>query len=105
MVLVDVRTPQEWRETGIPDVAEALDMRERTFVTELLALREKHPDRKLGIICAYGVRSRVVANYLVKNGVQGIVDVPAGMMKPRRGWLAAKLPVRAPGEPVVASSQ
>ena len=104
MVLVDIRTPEEWRETGIPDVAEAMDMRERSFVSSLLELRRQYPERKLGIICAYGVRSRVVANFLVKNGVRGIVDVPAGLMKPRRGWLAKKLPLRAPGEPVVAVS-
>lgn len=105
MVLVDVRTPEEWRQTGIPDVAEAMDMRERSFVASLLELRKRHPDRKLGVICASGVRSRVVANFLVKNGLRGIVDVPAGVMKPRRGWLAEKLPVRAPGEPVVVSSR
>jgi rhodanese-related sulfurtransferase len=95
MVLVDIRTPREWRESGLPDVAVPLDMTSKSFVPALLELRRENPSRRLGLICATGARSRYVANWLVQNGVQGVVDVPAGMHT-REGWLAKKLPVRAP---------
>lgn len=100
MVLVDIRTPAEWRETGIPDVAVPLDMRQKGFVQSLLALREAHPDRALGLICAVGGRSAHVAGWLRQNGVEGVVDVSAGMLT-REGWLARGLPVRAPDDGAV----
>jgi rhodanese-related sulfurtransferase len=93
LVLVDIRTPREWRESGVPDVAVPLDMTAKGFVPALLELRRANPSRRLGLICATGARSRYVANWLVQNGVQGVVDVPAGMHT-REGWLAKKLPVR-----------
>ena len=95
LVLVDIRTPREWRESGIPDVAVALDMTAKAFVPTLLELRRRHPSRRVGLICATGVRSRHVANWLARNGIQGVVDVPAGLHTPE-GWLAKRLPVRAP---------
>ena len=47
VTLVDIRTPQEWAATGVPDVAHALDMTEEGFVQKLLALYEAHPDLSL----------------------------------------------------------
>ena len=41
LVLVDIRTPREWRESGIPDVAVALDMTAKAFVPTLVA--DTHP--------------------------------------------------------------
>ena len=99
IILVDIRTPEEWRETGVADVAVTLDMRRRDFVQKLLALRAEHPERKLGLICATGGRSRYLATWLMRNRVAGIIDIPAGMLT-RQGWLKKKLPVRAPGAPV-----
>lgn len=95
MVLVDIRTPDEWRDSGIPDVARPLDMTSKGFVRDLLALRGEDPSVSLGLICATGGRSRYLANWLARNGVRNVVDVPAGVHT-RDGWLAKKLPVRRP---------
>lgn len=103
MFLVDIRTPREWRESGVPDVAVPLDMTRKSFIRDLMALRASEPTRKLGLICASGVRSRYVANLLVHNGIEGVVDVPAGMHS-RNGWRARKLPLRAAEEPVAPRS-
>jgi rhodanese-related sulfurtransferase len=98
LILVDVRTPEEWRESGVPDVAVPLDMREKGFVDELMALRRENPGAQLGLICATGGRSGYVSQWLRRNGVEGVVDVAAGMHT-REGWLANELPVRPPEQP------
>lgn len=95
LVLVDIRTPGEWRQSGVPDLAVPLDMRQGGFIKNLLALRDDNPDAQIGLICATGGRSRHVANWLAQKGVTGVVDVPAGMHT-RDGWLARQLPVRQP---------
>lgn len=97
LILVDIRTPGEWQESGIPDVAVALDMTRKGFVRRLLELREKQPDARIGLICAVGGRSSYVTRWLSRQRVSGVVDVPAGIHTPRTGWLARKLPVRRPG--------
>ena len=83
LILVDIRTPAEWRESGIPDVAVPLDMTRRDFVRELLALRERNPRARLGLICATG--------HVGPWDVAGVAG-----MHTRNGWLARELPVRAP---------
>jgi rhodanese-related sulfurtransferase len=101
MVLVDIRTPREWRDSGIPATAVAMDMTGTTFLRDLRALRDADPQRTLGLICASGGRSRYLAALLVANGIRDIVDVTAGMHT-GSGWLARGLPVRAPDAPLPA---
>jgi rhodanese-related sulfurtransferase len=104
MILVDIRTPAEWRESGIPDVAIPLDMRSGTFLKDLMALRRADPGRKLGLICAVGGRSRYLSHLLARKGIDGLVDVTAGVHG-RNGWRARKLPLRAPDAPMVTSAE
>ncbi len=93
MILVDIRRPEEWRESGVGDVAHPLDMTDPGFVRDLMKLRNANPAAQLGLICATGARSRALASYLVRNGLKDVVDVSAGMHG-RGGWLAKKLPVK-----------
>lgn len=102
MFLVDIRTPSEWRESGVPDVATPLDMTAKNFLQELIALRGSDPTRKVGLICATGGRSRYLSRWLARNGMDGIVDVTAGVHG-RDGWRVRKLPLRAPDAPAVIS--
>jgi len=93
LILVDIRRPEEWQESGVGDVAHPLDMTQPQFFSQLMKLRNANPDAQIGLICATGVRSKALASYLIRNGVKNIVDVSAGMHG-RRGWLASKLPVK-----------
>jgi rhodanese-related sulfurtransferase len=93
LLLIDIRRPEEWRESGVGDVAHPIDMTQPTFFKELMKLREANPDAQFGLICATGVRSRALASYMIRNGIKNVVDVSAGMHG-RRGWLASKLPVK-----------
>jgi rhodanese-related sulfurtransferase len=99
IILVDIRTPEEWAETGIAEGAIALDMRTKSFVNSLLALRESYPDKQIAFICAVGGRSGYLNRFLFQNGFGNTADIPEGMLGSRAGpgWLKAGLPVY-PGE-------
>ena len=94
LVLVDVRHPDEWAETGIAEGAVPIDMRRHDFVEAVTAARGGR-EVAIGVICARGVRSRRMAQRLAAAGIDGIVDVPEGMLGSRAGpgWLARDLPV------------
>jgi rhodanese-related sulfurtransferase len=94
LVLIDIRTPQEWAASGVPDVAVPIDMRSRDFLARVAALKREQPQRKIGFICATGGRSGHVAQYLDEAGLDGIVDVAAGVDGRPDGWLAQGLPVK-----------
>lgn len=100
IVLVDIRTPPEWAETGLPEGAIGLDMSDKTFVKSLVTLREAHPDKPIALICRTGSRSGRVVNILSKQGFPGLVDVSEGVVGGRNGtgWLRRGLPTY-PGTP------
>lgn len=95
ITLIDIRQPEEWRATGIPEGAEPLDMRRADFITALDDLVGSDRSRPVALICARGVRSARMANMLSAAGFTRIIDVPEGMLGSRAGpgWLASDLPV------------
>lgn len=97
IILVDIRTPEEWQETGIGEGAIALDMREGNFVTSLVELRKNNPETPIALICRTGNRSGYVVDALVKQKFPGLVDVSEGMAGGRngQGWIRRGLPVYA----------
>ena len=100
IILVDIRTPEEWAETGIGEGAIALDMRTDQFVPDLVKLRRANPDTPIAMICRTGNRSQFVVSALAGQGFPGLVDVAEGMVGGRRGkgWIPTGLPVY-PGTP------
>ena len=99
IILVDIRTPGEWQDTGIAEGAVALDMQAKDFIPALIALRERNPGKRIAFICAVGGRSGYLNRFLYKNGFGNTADVPEGMLGSSAGpgWLKAGLPVY-PGE-------
>lgn len=97
LVLVDIRRPEEWAETGIADIAIEIDMRSPEFLPRIRQLQQANPGKAIGFICAVGSRSAALARWFTRQGQSHFVDVSAGMIG-RNGWLANGLPVRpAPG--------
>jgi len=94
VILVDIRTPPEWAETGIGEGAIALDMTEKDFVDSLVKLRNAFPEKPIALICRTGNRSGYVFNALNKQGFPGLVDVSEGMAGGRngKGWIPRGLP-------------
>lgn len=110
IVLVDIRRPEEWVETGIPDVALTADMTSADFIETLLAIRAQNPATPLALICRTGNRSGYVAGELYKAGMTNVIDVVEGMAGSRvgPGWKTRGLPIRPSDMPVnilVATNQ
>jgi len=95
IILVDIRTPPEWAETGIGEGAIALDMTTgQEFVNSLVKLRKAFPEKPIAVICRTGSRSTNVYDILSKQGFPGLVNVPEGMAGGRngKGWIPRGLP-------------
>lgn len=107
LTLVDIRRPDEWQETGLPDVAHALDMTAQGFAQRLVELYQAYPDRPMALICRSGSRSTYVATALQQRGLTGILNVREGMAGSKHGpgWLARGLPVRKASEPRLSGAE
>ena len=96
IVLIDIRRPEEWAETGVPDVALLLDMTSKDFLAKLTAVRMQSPDIPLAFTCRTGNRSNYLTGELEKLGFSGLIDVVGGMSGSRvdKGWARRGLPIR-----------
>jgi len=97
IVLIDIRRPDEWRKTGIPQGSVPIDMRDPDFLRFVDAARgaERLP---VALICARGGRSAHVARVMTSSCYgEGRIfyDVTEGMLGSWSGpgWLARDLPV------------
>jgi rhodanese-related sulfurtransferase len=95
IILIDIRTPEEWSETGVATVAKTLDMRRDDFVTVLDRLLGGDRSKPVALICARGVRSSQLSRTLRQAGYSQVIDVPEGMLGSYAGpgWLSRDLPV------------
>jgi len=93
--LLDIRSREEWQETGVAQGAWLVSMHEKRFPERLFATRQLAEGRTVALICATGGRSGAVMNALRQAGHAGFVDVSEGMLGNRLGpgWIAAGLPV------------
>lgn len=95
ITLIDIRTPREWRQTGVPAGATPIDMRRKDFIQALEQLLGGVRDAPVALICARGVRSARMTRALVAAEFTNVFDVPQGMLGAASGsgWLAQNLPV------------
>lgn len=96
LLLVDIRSRDEWRQTGLAAPAHPISMHEAGFLDNLARLRAAHPDRPVALICATGGRSAWLRGELEKRGLGSVIDVSEGMMGNggRPGWIAGGLPIK-----------
>lgn len=96
MVLIDIRRPSEWQQSGIPEGALPVSMHERSFLEEFYKVMSENKGKTIGVICATGSRSSWLQNELSKRKIAEVVDVSEGMFGNRRGpgWLARGLPIK-----------
>ncbi|MDJ0949395.1 MAG: rhodanese-like domain-containing protein [Alphaproteobacteria bacterium] len=98
VLLVDIRSTREWRETGIPSGAKAVTIHNSKglpgFYEELLATVEGDKTRPVALICAVGGRSARAHRYLQARGFTNVYDVSEGMIGrfDSPGWLKRGLP-------------
>ena len=101
VLLIDIRTPDEWDQSGVAAPAHLIDMQNKGFVRDLKALMAAHPGKPVAMICATGARSGFVTKRLAEYGFTGLIDVSEGMYGSAAGpgWLKRGLPVRKSAEP------
>ena len=100
LVLVDVRSPQEWQETGIATVANPISMHQKGFLAKLDKLIGGDKNKKIAVICATGSRSAYIQGELKKRGYGNVVSVAEGMLggPNGKGWIPRGLPVKKIGD-------
>ena len=74
IVLVDIRTPEEWRETGVPASAHAITMNQQpaAFLGALGSVAGSDKSKPIALICRTGNRSAHLAAELRKAGFTNI---------------------------------
>ena len=102
IVLIDIRTPQQWADGGLPDVALKNNLYAPDFIQTLLAIRDQNPETPLALICRTGNRSGRTTAQLYQAGLTNVIDVVEGVAGSGvgPGWFARGLPVRAADAPV-----
>ncbi|MET4807441.1 rhodanese-like domain-containing protein [Limibacillus sp. MBR-115] len=100
LMLVDVRSPREWRDTGIPKSARTVTIHDPegfvAFVEKIVAASDGDLNRPVGLICAAGVRSSYAYKLLQERGFTNVYNVTEGMFgNPNYGpgWLKRDLPI------------
>lgn len=97
IILVDVRTPAEWADTGIPAGARTVSWGLSDFAERMLKVAEGDKHAPLVLICRTGNRSGRAMAFLREHGFTQVSHVAEGMAGSATGpgWLARGLPVQA----------
>ncbi|MBN2885587.1 MAG: rhodanese-like domain-containing protein [Chromatiaceae bacterium] len=95
LTLIDIRTPSEWRQTGIAAGAEAIDMQRGDFLDALLDAVDGDRSAPIALICRTGNRSGSVQRALMARGFTQVYDVAEGMTGSQAGpgWIKRGLPI------------
>ena len=99
LLIIDVRTPGEWRDTGIPEGAKTADVTSplglMAFVGAVTEAVASDKARPIAVICRSGNRSTRAKNALEANGFTHVLNIREGMSGSGTGpgWLGRGLPV------------
>ena len=102
--IIDVRSREEWVETGVARGAWPISLHEARFSERLFAAKAIAEVRPIALICATGGRSGYVLRSLRNAGYKGYIDISEGMLGSKRGpgWIAAGLPTVSAAEALEA---
>ena len=92
LLLIDIRTPAEWADTGVPPGAIRLDAETPGFEVRLAGLRLDNPGKRIGLLDRTGGLSVSVQQKLAGRGWRDLVAVRGGMLG-QGGWLAEGLAI------------
>lgn len=98
IVLVDIRTPEEWKATGVPASAHAITMHQdpKVFLSSLLNVTGGDQNMPVAVICRTGSRSASLAGPLSRAGFPNVINVAEGVAGGWNGpgWKKRALPMR-----------
>ncbi len=92
-VLIDVRTPKEWAQTGVPATAHTVSIDDDDFVSRVDTITAGDKSRRIALICRSGSRSAKARDQLIGAGYENVTSVAGGISGPE-GWIDADLPLR-----------
>ena len=101
VLIIDVRTPAEWRQTGIPEGAKAADVSSaagiEAFAVAVTRVVGGDLGKPVALICRSGNRSTQAAETLRAHGFSNVLNIKEGMSGSGDGpgWLRRGLPVVA----------
>jgi rhodanese-related sulfurtransferase len=100
LTLIDIRTPAEWKETGVAKGAKQVNMLHpqgaQGFVDQLLGEVKGDRNAPIALICRTGNRTTQVQRYLQSAGFTQVYNVKEGMAGSAAGpgWIKRGLPVQ-----------
>lgn len=101
LTLIDIRRPDEWRQTGVATGALRINMAHPQgssgFVQQVAAELDGDRDAPIGIICRTGNRTTHMQQVLHEAGFTQVYNIKEGMVGSSAGpgWIARGLPVEA----------
>lgn len=99
VTIVDVRSPQEWQQTGVPAGARPITIHNpqglEGFVQAMTRSVNGRLDTPVALICARGNRSTRALSALQAAGFTQVLNIKEGMLGSANGagWLAQDLPL------------
>ncbi len=99
IVLIDIRQPEEWRQTGVAEGAIQVSMNHpdggEGFVRDVLQAVDNDTDAPVVVICRTGNRTSQLVPALRQLGFSRVYHVPQGMVgnASGSGWIDTDLPV------------
>ncbi len=96
-VLIDVRSPPEWKRSGLPRGAATVTIHQPApaFLDGILAAIGGDRDRPIALICATGIRSHRAQQFLESRGFTDVLNVDGGLYGApgSAGWVKSGLPM------------
>lgn len=99
LTIIDVRSPAEWRQTGVAAGARRATVHDPRGLAGFLAAVEaivgEDKSKPIAMICARGMRSAAATAFLRGQGFTSVFDIGEGMLgrDDAPGWIARGLPV------------
>jgi rhodanese-related sulfurtransferase len=104
LVLIDIRQPEEWRQTGMPEGSTGVSMAHpeggQGFLRDVLAAVDDNTDAAIALICRTGNRTSQVLPAMQQWGFTRVYHIPEGMLGSSfgPGWIPSGLPIEACAE-------
>ncbi len=89
VVIVDVRTPGEWANTGCPRSSHRITLKDAKLIDSVRGLLAQKPEAIVALSCLSGHRAKSAARKLKKSGVENLRIVEGGII----GWRKSGLPM------------
>ncbi len=96
-VLIDVRSPPEWKQSGLPRGAATVTIHQPApaFLDGILAAIGGDRDLPIALICATGIRAHRAQQFLESRGFTNVLNVDGGLYGApgSAGWVKRGLPM------------